>query len=343
MTEKNDILKQTKQALSSSLNGVYIFVGKEEYLKRSFLNDIKNTLFADELSLGLDLSVFDGEDCAADVSDALDSPPAVSQRRLAVWYNSGGGSDKSREKSFFSVLESAKKGVDTLLIVYFYADQFDTSDNASRSRLARLASFGTVFDFAPFTEARLAKWVVRHFASHGFTVGERENAFLCERTCCDMTVLASEIEKICCYMDETGEKTVSVGLIERLVPCRQEFGSFYLAGRIGERDCDGILKYFSAQYSAGVDPIQLLALFTSEVERLARLKFGAVESLPPEVIAKNAGMHEYAVKLKLISLRNYKAEELEELLHVCYETDLAMKSTAGDKYVMLQALACRVN
>lgn len=342
MTEKNDILKQTKQALSSSLCGVYFLVGKEEYLKRSFLSDIKKTLFPDELSLSLDLSVFDGDDCASDVSDSLDSPPAVSQRRLVVWYNSGVGGDKSKEKAFFSVLEAAKKGIDTLLIVYFYADQFDTADTVNRSKLAKFSSVGMVFDFAPFTSQRLAKWVGRHFASHGFAVGDRENAFLCNRTGCDMTTLASEIDKICCYMNEVGQSVVSVGLIEQLVPHRQEFESFYLSGRIGERDCDGILKYFAAQYSSGVDPIQLLALFTSEVERLARLKFGAVESLPPEVIAKSAGMHEYAVKLKLVSLRNYKLEELQELLHACYEADYAMKNSSCDKYTLLQTLACRV-
>ncbi len=129
-------------------------------------------------------------------------------------------------------------------------------------------------------------------------------------------------------------------MIVSIVASETVFENFYLSGRIGERDSDGVIRYFKKELSDGTDPILLLGLFTAEVEKLARLKAAMIQGVRPDVMAKMTGMHEYAVKLKLTALRNFKETEMEELLEKCYLADAAMKSTATDKTVILYRLAC---
>ncbi len=339
MAEKIDVMKQTKQALAALTSGVYVLAGKEEYLKRNFLSDIKKAIFPPDAMAELDTSVYSGADCLEELSDTLDMPPLTSNMRLVLWYDPP-VCDRGAEKKLYSLLERAKNGVDCLLVLYLYDEAFDTADIANRTRITKLSSVGQFFDFKTMSAAKLTRWVSRHFAAHGFTVDGHMSDILCEYTDCDMTSLADEIEKLCCYMKESGQTELTEALIEAIVPRRRSFENFYLSDRIGRRDADGVLKYFKAQYEAGCDPILLLASFSSEVEKLARIKFGTKEGLIPETIAKKTGMHEYALKLKLACCSRFKEQELSELLDACYEADIAMKSAGGDKYLILQTLAC---
>ncbi len=336
MNNTDDILKQIKQALSVTPSGVFILAGKEEYLKRSFVSDIKAKLFTDELALSFDYSRFDGADALDRVSEALDQPPTVAERRVVMWYEPP-IFDRAYEKKISAVCSAVSEDPDALLILYLYPESADTSD---KGKMIKLSSLGQLFKFDTLPIQKLYGWVRRHFAADGCEIDDAENAFLCQRTCCDMTILASEITKLCAYLNETGKTKVSRAMIERIVPAEIVFENFYLSGRIGERDSEGVIKYFNNELEAGADPIMLLGSFTAEVEKLARIKAAAVERIRIEDIAKMTGMHEYAVKLKLAALRNFKEKETEELVTACYLADAAMKSTAGDKTVILYKLAC---
>ncbi len=336
MNNTDDILKQTKQALSVTPSGVFILAGKEEYLKRNFVSDIKAKLFSDELALSFDYSRFDGEDAFESVFETLDQPPTVAERRVAVWYEPP-VQDKSYEKKLAALCADVSANPDVLLILYLYPESVDTSD---KGRMIKLSSLGRLFKFDTLPIQKLYGWVRRHFAADGCEIDDAENTFLCQRVCCDMTRLASEITKLCGYLNEIGKTKVSRSMIETIVPAETVFENFYLSGRISERDSEGVIRYFANELESGTDPIMLLGSFTAEVEKLARIKAAAAERMRVEDIAKISGMHEYAVKLKLAALRNFKEKETEELVTACYMADAAMKSTAGDKTVILYRLAC---
>ncbi len=336
MNTSTDILKQTKQALEQELCGVFVLVGKEEYLKRNFISDIKAKVFADEMASAFDFNAFDGEDAYDAVCDASEQPPVISPTRVVLW-QAPPVFDKTNEKKINTLCSLLQNSKDVLLILYVYPDGADMTDKA---KAAKAASLGRLFRFDTLPKAKLYGWVRRHFAADGCEIDDGENAFLCDRVCCDMTRLADEITKLCAYMNETGQKKATRSMIERIVPAQIEFENFYLSGRIGAKDGEGVLKYFKQELAGGTDPIMLLGAFTAEVEKLARIKAGCMQGLAPALIAKMTGMHEYALKLKLNVLHSFKEKELEELLHECYLADAAMKSTSRDKGVILDTLAC---
>ncbi len=336
MNIQNDILKQTKQALQDIPHGVFVLAGDEEYLKRNFVSDIKKRIFADEMSLSFDCASFSGEDAYYSVSDMLEQFPMTSERRVVFWY-APPVFDKANEKKMTELCTQIKENPDALLVLYLYPEDADTSD---RSKNARLSALGTLFCFDTLPKTKLYGWVRRHFAAEECEVDDEENAFLCESVCCDMTRLASEISKLCAYMNEKGQKKVSRQMIESIVSPEIVFENFYLSGRIGERDGEGVIRYFKKELDSGTDPIMLLGSFTAEVEKLARIKTAMIEGYKPEAMAKLMGMHEYALKLKLTALRNFKEKDTKELLDACYFADAEMKSTAGDKVAILYRLAC---
>ena len=331
MAVKADVMKQTKELLSGTMQGAYLLWGGEEYLKRAFLADIKKHVCPDEDLRDFNINTFDSLEQKEDISVALSTPPQFSDRRLVILY---GADLKKGGKAPVDVLcelsKEASKYDYVTFVIYLYATQLDASDAETKSKLQKLSKTSTsvFFDFLP--KEKLLKWINRHFVSEGFSVSVNAASLIADRAACDMSVISNEVSKICAYLRQTGADEVTNELIERITGKTNVFEAFYVSNKILKRDPEAVLAYTTDALKKGGDPMMLIAEITSEVEKLYRIKSAMRSGLKPAEIASKLNMHEYAVKVRTQSLISIPDAYISELLKKCRETDIYVKSTGKD-------------
>lgn len=331
MAVKVDVMKQTKELLSGTMQGAYFLYGGEEYLKRAFLADVKKLVCPDEELRDFNVNVFDSLEDKEDVLTAFATPPQFSDRRLVILY---GADLKKGGKEPVDVLcalsaEAAKYEYLTF-VIYLYATQLEEGDSDSRAKLAKISKAATVVFFDFLTREKLLKWINRHFVSEGFNISVHTATLIAERAACDMSLISNEISKLCAYMRQNGINELDDDTVERVTGKKNVFEAFYVSNKILKRDAEAVLAYTTDALKKGADPMMLIAEITSEVEKLYRIKCGMRSGLKPPQIASAMGMHEYAVKVRAQSLVGITGKYLSELLEKCYLADLSVKSTGAD-------------
>ena len=177
--EKQDIVKQTKQLVSSPVPGTYFLYGGEEFLKRRFLSDIKKAVIPDDAA-DLNYSVVSGPDQADRVLELGYTLPQFSDARMIVWYNSGYPLTQARfKKKTDEVVERIGKFPYLYLMIYATEDEFDQNGRDGRAALSKLDCNQLCFE--KLTPSRVLGWVERHFDAGKTVISEDDCKYLIDR------------------------------------------------------------------------------------------------------------------------------------------------------------------
>ena len=337
MAEKQDIMKITKQILSSPSPGVYVLYGGEEFLKRHFLQDLKKTVVEPDFE-DLNYTSVSGPDEAEAVLETAYTLPQMAEARMIVWYNSTLPSPQARYKKAVEETLSRCAGFPYLYLVIYLSETDATSSKEDQRALEKLPGTKLFFDFLP--PERLNKWIIRHFEAENVAVTEADAAALCRRCGGSMTVLANQIEKLCVFVKEKGRSSVTVADMEQTVPDDPRFSSFYVSDCLRKRNVGGLLSYIDAAKKRAEKPVLLLASIVTETEKLCRIKFAQKAGVSPAQIARSLGLNEYVVKLSAPAAAALTEAECTRFLHACYEADAMIKNTSCDAYDVLRQLVC---
>ena len=90
------------------------------------------------------------------------------------------------------------------------------------------------------------------------------------------------------------------------------------------------------------EPITLVAQLGKIYAEMLRMKAALDSGMTVPVIAKTFGMNEYRAKLVAESVKNVPISAIENAVLMTYETDVKLKSTQTDKWVLLDELAAKI-
>ena len=209
----------TASIKSGKIGGFYIFHGDERYLLEHSLAEIRQRICPEGLN-GFNYKRFEGKDIQADVlDDAVNTLPVFAERTLieihdfdifkgrkiseaqagsdettvpAMSTESGGSKEKEQLVEIFSDLP------DYVCMVFIYNTlQFKPDGRLKLDK--EILKYAQVVEFTVQDQAKLTKWINRHFEASGKRISKSDAEYLAHITDGYMTALSGEIEKVSAY------------------------------------------------------------------------------------------------------------------------------------------------
>lgn len=333
-------IQQLKEKIEKGENGVYLFVGEEEYLKRHYLSVLKKKLVPDEFLEPFNYAVYDGGEIDFGLLlDALKSPPMMADNKLIVWKYPE--IDKMREKGRDALEEfgTVCKDYPYATVVFLVGqDAFDIGNLPKKpSKLyTRLSKVYDIVHFKTSTDTQLISWLSRHLDAEGVRADAQTLRALLFRSGHSMDTLASEVEKLAAYAKANGLQTITPTEIDLVASSTIECDTFALSNAIGERNHALAFRVLSQMKLERTDPLVVLGMLIRTYTELLAVSTLMQEGKGADEIATLTKINAYKVKLAMASVKRSGHQRIYRATRLLGEIDAKAKSYTADTYALLE-------
>ncbi|MCR4585809.1 MAG: DNA polymerase III subunit delta [Lachnospiraceae bacterium] len=301
-----------KDIKSGEFKNLYLICGSEEYLKKNRMRQLIHALApdADEMNL----AEFDGKKTEAEsIISLADTLPFFADRRVVAVTESG------YFKKGCEALEEYIAGMPETTYLIFCEKEIDKK----RKLYKYFNENGHVTEYEPLDEEGLRMYVVPMLKKLNKTILGSTFSYLIQRTGCDLNNISNELQKLAAYTGERAEITPDD--IDRLV-CRQlEEQVFDLTDAIASKQCRKALDLYYEMLELKTPPMRIISLLSGQYNSLMQLKELRMKGMDENEISKKAGLHPYAVKMRLRTAARFELKELKKALVLCVEAEEAIK------------------
>lgn len=349
MADKKNVL--TPEAVGAEIksdpSGVYVFFGDEDYLKDIYLERIKKAVMTAE---GFDVfnyfavSLSDERAGCEKLADALFASPVMQEKTLVTVRDLSLASGKS------AVLDAicemlAKKSDDCVVVLIFRSDELVSDYNLERSSAyKKLSSAGKLVKFDLLSDAKLFAWIKTLLAESKITISGEAAAVLTDMCSRRMLAVSAECAKLSAYCrvnPEIGE--ITPALVRQI--CTQNAKDevpFEMSNAAAKWNLREMLTAFSSCRDRREEPITVTASLGKIYTDMLKMKTALLAGHTSSSAAKALGMNEYRARLVADSVQRVPLEVIESAVLLTYRTDVALKSTVTDKWVLLDELAAQI-
>lgn len=327
-------IKDLKAKLKDSPpQGLYLFLGEEEYLKRRYQAIIREKLAvtAEEFNL---LSIKNEKPDLAAVNAFIESPPFASENKLLLIKNSGVFKSAAEDKkAFWSRVFTA---LPDYLCVVFSEEQAD-----KRSVLYKAADKnGSVVSFDLQDTDSLCSFILLEAKKAGKTLSRDAALHLIERSGDNLEAITGELDKLVSYC-EGPEITKSA--IDEIV-------SQALTNRVFELT-DAAMSQKPADALAIVqelielkEPYQRVSyLIFQSFEKLYKTRVLSDKKMQLPAIAAETGLKPFIVKKYMALARRFTPAALRQIMKSFAETDLRLRNGIGDEWMALEEFLLKIS
>ena len=332
--------KELKDSIACPVGG-YFFYGDEDYLKEHYTARIREAVIADEELAPFNEFTFDDLTFSpAALEDAISSPPMMTDKKLIRVSLSSylSVSEKDRER-LLELYADLAEYEDTVLVISIAPGGFDGGTEKKPSgELNKISRHMKAVDFPLGQEAKLVRWLGRHFARSGLAADEgalRSMISLCGRS---MHRLALEAEKVSARALSMGLGAVDARLVSATVTVTPEEQAFKMVNSILAGDTAGALESLGASKRRNESEVKVLAGITKTFIDLSRVAHMAEEGADRKAIGAYL-KSDYRAKLYINACAGIDPERIDKAVTMCAETDVKLKS-ASLGYIPLERLIC---
>ncbi len=329
---------------AGDLDGVFLFCGEEDYLKRHYLAEIRKVLVPDEgLAPFLHFS-FDGTEIdTAAILDIARTPAMFGDAKLIEWHNADfDGMKESAVKAFEAFCEEAREEHGTTVILTAAAEGLDTGTERRPAKLfSRLAKCLFAVPFYRSADGALLSWIRRHFAAEGLSYADALPAAMLARVGHNMDILKNEIEKLAAYAKANGIATVGERELSHVCIRTVESDAFSFTNALLDGKTEDAYRYLGDMKRRRVDPIAVLGQVSKLYADLLSVALFAEEGKTEREIAGALGMHEYKAGLYLRAARRAGVAAIAGKLSLCARIDAELKRGTSS-YRGLEALVATI-
>ena len=321
-------LKELKGDLArGALRNLYVFHGEETYLRDHYLKQMKEKA----LTGGLDdfnYHVLPAKDFSLRrLQELVDAMPMMSERTFVL-------------VSDYDIYKEDRDGMAALLsdlpdyvcLVFLYDVVEYKPDN--RSKLAKLVKEnGLVVNFVRPDQGDLTDWIARRFGALGHDISTADAQYLIFRCGDLMTGLIPEIGKIGTY---ASARRVTRQDIDAVATPQLDARVFDLTDAIAAGDFDGAFAVLVDLLQMQEEPIMILSLLGRQLRQLYTARLAFEHQKGTKWLMELWGMRSAFPAEKLMkAARRFSLPWCRRAVLRCEETDLAMKSSGGDRKDLL--------
>lgn len=311
-------------------HGVYLFYGEEEYLKRRYLEQIRDAIPDD----GFNHVKINGDLLA--LSEELDGLALFGGDRLIeLWDTDFSKVGGEQLDALCELLGSAEDTV----VIYTHPDEFPAGTAKKPSpQLAALQKCTNAVNFERQKPAALQGWLARHATAQGCFISPELCRKLIDYSSADMFVLAGEVEKVCAFVMAQGRNIVEEKDILAVASPATIYGAFDFTNALLDRDKAKAFVLLSDMIRRKEKPHDILGTVSRMMSDLLQIRVLRDCGMTPAEIASKLKMHEYVLSLRLQSAMKRTMEQLEHTAALCREADRKIKSTRLDSYRVIELL-----
>ena len=308
---------------------LYLLWGEEEYLRDSFLQELRNICAPDDD--GFQVRIF--KDAKLDLDElryAIDTLPFFSERNLIEIRDIDAG--KIETDRLIQVLSD----IPDYCTVVFRLEHGAEPDG--RSKLVKfLRERGSEIRFTVQDQNMLVRWITRRFAHYGKGLEMEAAQRLIYLSGDQMKALIPEIEKIAAYAKGEKVTAADVNAVANRIP---ESDIFDLTNAIADRKfqtASGILADLLEQRDTSVPAI--LSLLSNQFRRILI----ASEAKDTATVMELCNLKsDYPARLLRNSARGFEKEQLINAISLCAEADYRLKSENVDDKQLLKETVMRI-
>lgn len=339
--------------------GAWLLCGPESYLSAYYLSLLRKKVIADpELGcfdhirlsgaqksgtegFGADRS---GMTLGARLAAACEGLPVMNDAKLVEITEPCFSDMKPAElKAFAAAVENLEEYPYVTVVMMCAEEEFPTTDYRAESgtvwkTLEKAGVHITVFPYQ--TKPKLNTWCAKHFASEHIEASPYVIDKMIGRVGVSMTALAGEMQKLCCYLHANGRDTVGEADIDAVCSAQEYAENFGIQTAVRNRDIKALLREYRILKNDKTEPMALFFQISAAIGELWKIKTGLAEGYTREELMRIYKIKDYPMRLAVQGCGNYTLPVLQRLQNLCAETDLQLKSSPVDGYILIERLIC---
>lgn len=275
---------------------ITLFYGKNSYLLRQAVNELRQKFVEGESDLNL--NILDAREIEeVEIVTACETPPFLGQQRLVI----------VRDFDFKRAVPQLVKTCQNLpehcqLVITAAAVD-------ARTKLFKvLKKHGETHEFAPLLKpAAFSRWLENEATNRELKLQPDALKLLATFTLGNCEAASSELAKLAAYTDGA---PITRADVVKLVHPDLHTSVFLLTDAIGERRISAALNSLQDLVNRGENLIQIFFMIVKQFRTLLNLHSLAAENLPPSELARRLKLHPFVVQNSLRQMRNFSANEL---------------------------------
>ena len=304
------------------LGGVYLFHGPEEYIKKSAMDKIRETILPAGLEI-LNESIMDAP-TARQLIESAETLPVMSEKRLVVVKDTPlltGAKAKDEQDENEKIEQWLMKGApDTCVLIFFVRGDAD-----KRKKLYKtLEKYAKVVSFQYLTDPEISKWIQARLKPKKKTMRPDAVNTLIFYAGRDLTRLQGEVDKLSAYVGDAA--SIEEADVKAAVTPNAESNVFLMIDSLVAGKAKRAYEILNAMMDAGESPVALLAMFIRQLRLMTHVRLMRDENLSLAEIEKRAKLAHFVAQKVYGQTNRLSAKRLEEGYRAGVQMDYDVKS-----------------
>ena len=340
---------------SGQIGNLYIFHGEERYLLEHSLVDIRRRLCPGGLD-GFNYKRFEGKEIRVDdLDDAINILPVFAERTLIEVHDFDVfKGKKSAEQEIAEAPASSKKSKtaekdDKQHLVDIFADLpdyvclvivYDTIQYKpdGRTKLDKeIMERAQIVEFKVQEQAKLIKWISRHFDAAGKRIGKSEAEYLALITDGYMTALETEIKKVSAYCSSD---VVTRGDIDAVVTPALNAFAYKLTDAILGRKHESAMQILDELMQMREPPHKIIYSISLKMRQFLAARVCIEENLSKKELIDMCGIRfDFQATALINAARKTTLEVCRDAVLLCAEAAYDLNSTSEPEARLIELVA----
>ncbi len=332
-----DLSELKLQLKNSTITGIYLFSGREDYLKQYYIDQLIQSVLPNGDD-GLNyLRVEYSQVRVLDMTDYMQALPVFAERKIL--HVTALDTDTAR-KDIAEAIGAMEKDFPEYLVVVFDRQTTDPQNQTVAFPDIKRAAPALVHDLVLNEQDvdLLKRWMTRRAASCGKTLSPSAVEHLLSIADNNMLSLGNELNKICAY---AMENEIHIQDIDAVTVRTIDAQIYELADAVLAGDAEKCMLCADDLLEKFPDTMVLASVYNC-FSRLYRVGIGKERGLSAVEIAKQYNLKQGTVNKNLRILRSFSLSKIKKLILICVDADSELKRVSRDKRKSIDVFLLRL-
>ncbi len=330
-----------KDIKDKKFSNCYIFVGQDEGLIKSSIEDLKNSVLKNNFK-DLNFVEFDGRkiESVDDIINACETLPLLSPYRIVLIYRASfleSNEDVKNKKIASSFVKYIPQMSDqTILIIYTLLYSKRDKPSSKINKFDKICKVIEAKYDSKEKKAAVLNYIEAMINSGGRTISKSILELLFETyKNSDSMFIKNEIDKLLSFVDDN---VISKEHIKAICTKSSDDDIFDLVDYISNKKFSDALEVVNDLIYKGEKPEGIIFFIERQLRLLYIMKFAVYENKNLEYISKELNLNIYVCKNMLIQSNRFSKFQLQKAIEICLNSEKKFKSESIDKLSQLEFL-----
>lgn len=313
---------------------VYLFYGKENYLKEDISKKLRNRLI-DPAYRELNYKVFYGEKLSInEVINDLETLPLVSEHKLVVIKEAEkiNKNDETKLINYFNRL-SLKNNFSTLLIIY-------KESSPNKELITAIKRVGIAANFSITDKAKLTSWIKSKFKQSNKEITQEALFYLQSIVSSDLGRLFNEIEKIDIYTKD--QKIIEKEDVMITIGGSEAVNIFKVLDSIGDKDIKNAIDGLVKLNQGNLHYLSIFAMIYRQIRLIFQTKLLLTNGFNFKEIEKKLRLPYFVVEKIIKQSKKHTFKEIGKSYELLNIADLELKDSQKEPKIILEELVMNI-